>query len=296
MAEQEVVEIEETDELESSEETEVEEVEQDEEASEESEAEESEETDETEESEEEEGDVVISIDGESPAPEEDRSAPEWVKDVRKQNRELKRRVKELEKQNVVETAQTVELGPKPKIGDDGIDYDESKHEAALDEWYEKKREVDTQKAEAQAQEEQKQKQWQGVLDSYEEKKTALKANDYEYAEDNVKEVLSVTQQGIILQGADNPAAMVYALGTNPKKAEELASIKDPVKFAVAMAKLETGMKVTRRKAATKPEKKVNGIGSVAGSTDKQLEKLEAQAEKTGDRSKVLAYKRKLKKK
>jgi hypothetical protein len=56
----------------------------------------------------------------------------------------------------------------------------------------------------------------------------------------------------MLQGADNPALVVYALGKNPKKAKELSEIKDPVKFAFAVAKLEKELKVTNRRAAPHP--------------------------------------------
>jgi len=51
-------------------------------------------------------------------------------------------------------------------------------------------------------------------------------------------VLDPVQQDIILQAAQNPALAVYALGKSKDKAKELASIKDPVKFAFALGKLE----------------------------------------------------------
>ena len=49
-----------------------------------------------------------------------------------------------------------------------------------------------------------------------------------------------------------------------------------------------------KKPTTQPEKKVTGAtGSVSnsGGEDEQLDKLRAEAEKTGDLSKVVAYKR-----
>ena len=129
------------------------------------------------------------------------------------------------------------------------------------------------------------------LNSYSKAKTELKVKDFDDAEATVQETLNSTQQGIILQGAENPALLVYALGKNPKKAKELASITDPVKYAFAVAKLETQLKVTNRKAAPPPEKTVRGTGPVSGTVDSQLERLRADAEKTGDYSKVMAYKR-----
>ena len=99
------------------------------------------------------------------------------------------------------------------------------------------------------------------------------------------------QQGMIVQGAENPALLVYALGKNPKKAKELASITDPVKFAFAVAKLETNLKVTKRKASSRPESKINGTGRPSGSVDNTLDRLRAEAEKTGNYTKVSQYKK-----
>jgi hypothetical protein len=95
----------------------------------------------------------------------------------------------------------------------------------------------------------------------------------------------------VLQGADNPALVIYALGKNPKKAAELAKIEDPVKFAFAVAKLEKELKVTNRKAAPAPERMVSSTGRVSGAVDSTLERLRAEAEKTGNYTKVLQYKR-----
>ena len=102
--------------------------------------------------------------------------------------------------------------------------------------------------------------------------------------------LNITQQGIVLQGAENPALVVYALGKNPSKAKELSSITDPVKFAFAVSKLESQLKVSNRKSAPPPEKVLSGTGR-ASAVDSTLERLRADAEKTGDYTKVTAYKR-----
>jgi hypothetical protein len=105
------------------------------------------------------------------------------------------------------------------------------------------------------------------------------------------DLFNETQQGMIIQGANNSAALVYALGKNPTKAKELASIKDPVKFAWEASKLEGTMKATTRKPRSKPERTVKGSATLSGSTDGTLEKLREEAAKTGDHSKVIAYKK-----
>jgi hypothetical protein len=238
-------------------------------------------------------DVVVTIGEEAPPAEEEHAqAPEWVRELRKSHRELQRKNRELEdklKTGTAETKPAVTLGVKPKLEDH--DYDADKYEAALANWYEQKRQVDEQTAKAEAEAKSANEAWQAKLTSYGKAKTELKVKDFDDAEAAVQEAFSTTQQGIILQGAENPALLIYALGKNPKKAKELASITDPVKYAFAVAKLETQLKVTNRKAAPAPERTVRGTGSVSGTVDSQLERLRAEAEKTGDHTKVIAYKR-----
>lgn len=239
--------------------------------------------------------VVVTIGEESPPPEDEEhaKAPEWVKELRKNHRDLVRENRELKAKLDGKPTENkpVELGPKPTLEDH--DYDTEKFEQELAKWYDRKREVDEAAAKADAQQKEAQSAWQAKLDAYGKAKAELKVKDMEDAEAQATEVLNVTQQGIILQGAENPALVVYALGKNPKKAKELSSITDPVKFAFAVAKLETQLKVTNRKAAPPPEKTVaSGSAPKSGAVDSTLEKLRAEAEKTGDFSKVIAHRRK----
>jgi hypothetical protein len=251
--------------------------------------------DEPTEAEAEEDEDVVSINGEAPDPEteDDDRAPEWVRDLRKEYRNEKRRAKELEQK--VErlergnTPASQPIGLKPTL--ESTDYDTERYETELASWYEKKRTHDDQQNVVQSQQKAVQKEWETKLESYHSSKADLKVKDYEFAEDVVQDNLSVMQQGMIVQGADNPALVVYALGKNPKKAKELASITDPVKFAFAVAKLETNLKVTTRKASSRPEKKISGTARPSGSVDNTLERLRTDAEKTGDYSKVFQYKR-----
>lgn len=244
---------------------------------------------------EEEEDVVVSINGEAPDPEteDDDRAPDWVRDLRKEYRNEKRRAKELEQKiEQLERGRapaSQPLGSKPTL--EGADYDTERYETELASWYENKRTHDDQQNVVQSQQKAVQKEWETKLESYHSSKAELKVKDYDFAEDVVQDNLSVMQQGMIVQGADNPALVVYALGKNPKKAKELASITDPVKFAFAVAKLETNLKVTKRKASSKPEKKISGTGRPSGSVDNTLERLRTEAEKTGDYSKVFQYKK-----
>jgi len=237
--------------------------------------------------------VIIEIAGESPPQEDDAKAPSWVKDLRKSHREQQRENKQLKEQlaklSSAAAPATVELGKKPTI--ESADYDADLYERQLTDWFERKRAVEEQEKRLEAQRRSEQDAWNATLATYGENRKSLKVKDFEEAESIVQDELHNTQQGIILQGADNPALVIYALGKNPKKAKEIASIKDPVKFAFAVAKLETQLKVTNRKASTKPESTISGKAMKSGTVDSTLERLRAAAEKTGDYSKVTAYKR-----
>jgi hypothetical protein len=227
--------------------------------------------------------------GDEPSEEESQPAPDWVRDLRKKNREDQKRIRELEAKLAQTQAPAQTLGKKPELDD--FDYDTVRYEEALSGWFEKKRSYDAQiEAQKRAEEEQTQA-WQSKLESYAQSRTGLKVKDFEDAESSVAEQFNVTQQGVVIQGAENPALVIYALGKNPKKLKEIASIADPVKFAFAIAKLETQLKVANKKSAPPPEKTIGGTAPIRGAVDSTLERLRADAERTGDYSKVYAYKK-----
>jgi len=234
--------------------------------------------------------VVVSIGEEAPPPEEHTPAPEWVKELRKTNRELQRQNRELQARVQAAPPETkpVVIGNKPKLEDH--DYDADAYEEALTSWFERKRQADEINAKQEAEVMNQQKAWQAKLDGYGKAKAELRVKDFEDAEEVAQQVFSITQQGVLLQGADNPALVVYALGKNPAKAKELAEIKDPVKFAFAVAKLEKDLKVTNRRQAPAPERIVTGTGRSSGAVDSTLERLREEAARTGNMTKVIQYK------
>ena len=252
------------------------------------------ETPETEQSEDDE--IVVTIGDESPPSEDEEGfkgpAPEWVKELRKANREKDKRIRDLEaKANQAAEKKPATLGNKPKLED--FDYDAEQYEQALEAFHERKREHDAEEAKKRQAEEAQQREWQAKLDAYNTDKSKLKIRDFDEAEMVVQETLNQTQQGIILHGADNPALLVAALGKNPKKAKELAAVNDPVKFAFAVAKLEKELKVTNRKAPP-PEKTISGNAGISGAvTGSTLERLADKARQTGDWTDYYAAKRKI---
>lgn len=234
--------------------------------------------------------VIVSI-GDEPAPAADdpAKAPEWLRDLRKSNREKDRRIRELEQRIAAPAAapQDLTLGPKPTL--EGSEFDAERFERDLEAWHDRKREVDEQQRKRADAAKAQNDAWQARLNDYGKAKTELKVADFEDAEATARDTFSVVQQGVIVNGADNAAVLIYALGKNPKKAKELAAISDPVKFAFAVAKLETQLKVTPRKTAPVPERQIRGSAQLSGAVDSTLERLRAEADKTGDRTKVAAY-------
>lgn len=242
--------------------------------------------------------VIVTLDGKALESEEDQelhSARPWVRELRKSHREQAKRIRELEaavqtsKQQSPASAPT--LGKKPTMEDDDVDWDVEKFEAKLTKWHDTRREIEQLEHQQKQKQQEAEQAWQSKMSGYETAKAGLKLKDFDDAEEVVKAALDVTQQGIIVQGAENPALVVYALGKNPKKAAELAAIKDPIQYAFAIAKLETQLKVSKGKTPPAPERTVTGNGRVSGSVDSTLERLRKEAERTGDMSKVTAYKR-----
>jgi len=232
-------------------------------------------------------DEIVVMIGDEPVEDKAEAAPEWVRELRRKNREDQRRIRELEAKLATQNPQPT-LGTKPTLEEH--DYDTERYESALTDWIDRKKHYDADLEMQKRAEEEQSLTWQEKLQSYANSRTTLKVKDFEDAETTVAELFNVTQQGVVIQGAENPALVIYALGKNAKKAKELAAITDPVKFAFAIAKLETQLKVNR-KSAPPPEKTVGGTAPIRGAVDSNLDRLRTDAERTGDYSKVFAYKK-----
>lgn len=230
--------------------------------------------------------LVVQIGDAEPEEDEAAKAPQWVRDLRKRARDLERENRELKSGKEPEPEQ---LGSKPTR--ESCDYDDDEYDRQLEAWYERKRETDAAEQRRKDAEREQATTWQGKLSRYAEGRTTLGAKDYEDAETHVVDTLTVTQQGIIVQGADNPALVTYALGKNPSRLKELAAIADPIEFAFAVSKLEVQLKVKDRNNPPPPEKSVRGASGASLGGDTTLDKLRAEAAKTGDYSKVVAYRR-----
>lgn len=239
--------------------------------------------------------LIVTIGEETPPQQDDESrAPEWVRKVRKDNREKDRRIRELEALvGKSEQQKQTQLGPKPTL--ESCDYDADLFERRLDAWKERKAVTDRQAAEARETEAKRQQYFNSKFEAYSTRKAEVinKIPDFADVEETVLHTLDDTQRGVVLAHAKDPALLLYAIGKDEKRLQELAKLSDPVEFIFAVARMETQMKTQSRKPASAPETRITGSAPSLGS-ETQLNKLREAAEKTGDYTKVIAYKKQLK--
>lgn len=251
-------------------------------------------TDEAETSAEDADEVVISIEGESPAEEDDRPEDSSaIRALRQANREKQKRIQELErekKQTVIAAADpAIVIGTKPTLA--SSDYDEVKFESELEAWHSRKQASETKQRADQAKQEKANAEWQRQVANHDNLRRALKVKNADEIEQIARDGLSQIQQNLMVDALENSAMTMHALGRSPKKLKEVASIENPVKFVAAVTRLEMQLNVTPKKVSPLPEQVVRGNAAVTTSADATLERLRKEADKTGDRSKVVRYMR-----
>lgn len=243
-----------------------------------------------------EGDTEIIIDVEQSS----EKTPNWVTNLRKKARELEKENKRLRATAGTQKVPAVFNKKKPELSD--FEFDSEQYEEAYSDWLDEKRSYE---AEIEELNRKKKEESDKIQQNWENKLTAYRASaedfsknnnieDYGEAEETVSGILTEQQAAIIVQGSSKPETVIYGLYRNRKLLEEMAAINDPIDFSFAISKVEDKIKMKGRKPKSDPEKRVNDSGQsreLAG--DRNLEKLRAEAEKTGNYSKVRAYKQKL---
>lgn len=239
---------------------------------------------------EEDGEMVVVLEGDEPEKDEDKEpAPEWVKNVRKENKQLKRELKELKKSKDVKTEEDTPLRARPKLED--FEYDEDQFGDDLDKWVEEKQSFNASQKSKKDEVAAQTKVWETRMSEYDEGKSSFNDDSYTEAETNVSDALDATRVGLIVDAFGSGAAKVVSyLGNNEDKLKELAAIKSLTQFTVAITRLEGKMTTQKRNIKPKPERRIKG-GTPAPSGSKTLEQLEKEADRTGDRSKIVAFKR-----
>lgn len=246
--------------------------------------------------------LVVSIgEAEGDGEEDEAAASPVIRDIRKAQREAVRALRQRERENAELKAELQRLkgggpedqplGARPTLESCG--YDEDKFAAELESWHDRKRQQEEQRRQREESERQAQARWQSRVEAVNKAGSGLKVKDQEEALASFEDAFSVVQRGIVLDLTEDPkdaALLRYALGKNPEVAKKLAAIDNPVRFAGAVAKiLYKDLNVKPRKAAPPPDRQVRSSVAGAAAVDSTLARLQAEADKTGDRSKVAKY-------
>jgi len=228
----------------------------------------------------------------------DEDASSVIRNMRKREREKDRKLRQAEREleqlrKAQQPQQQVpELPPKPTL--ESCDWDEWEFEKKLIDWQKQASQVEQAKAKAQEQQQALVREAEAKRTAYQENAKKLKAKDFADAEEEVVSIFDQTRQSILLEAADNPALLVYALGKNPTQLERLSKITNLAKFAAEIGKLEKDLKVSKPTKPTPADTNLRSNAAPSGSS-KKLAELEAEANRTGDRTKLIAYKKSLRK-
>jgi len=238
--------------------------------------------------------AVVSLDEQEDSPPQAEEAPQWVKDLRKKSKEDAKRIRDLEEKLKERDAPVdiPKLGEKPRLAD--FDFDEDAFATALDSWHAQKLRVAEAEAEKHRELEAKQAAMKAKQERYIQSRAELEIPDYEELEDEVKSILNPVQQALIVEGCKKPAEFVATLAKSPKTLKDLAAIVDPAEFAFEAGKLYGKLEAmkTQPKAKPAPETRVRAA-TTGAAVDGKLDKLREEAEKSGDYSKLLAYKKQM---
>ncbi|AFJ47267.1 hypothetical protein [Shimwellia blattae] len=202
-------------------------------------------------------------------------APQWVKDLRKNNREKDKELRELRRQleeiqskpAEVQQPQSDALPPKPTL--ESCDYDEAAFEQAVTDWHEKKSRADQQKQQQERQQQENIQKFQQRLQKHQERATKLPVKDYRETEEIVRRELPVIQQEILIHAADEGSELIaYALGKNPQLRQRVAAETDPIRAAFLLGQISKQVSLAPKpKKAIKPEPEVRGGGADAKQDD-----------------------------
>lgn len=202
-------------------------------------------------------------------------APQWVKDLRKNNREKDKELRELRreleqvKSKPVEQQpqQTDAIPPKPTL--ESCDWDEVAFEQAVTDWHEKKSRVEQQNQQKQRQQQEYQQNFQKRIDAHKERASKLPVKDYQEMEEIARRELSDIQKEILIYAADEGSELIaYALGKNQKLRQRVAAETDPIRAAFLLGQISKQVSLApKAKKAIKPEPEVRGGGADAKQDD-----------------------------
>lgn len=222
------------------------------------------------------GDEEISLTEEDDDHVDGQPAPQWIKDLRKANREKDKELREMRRQleqlqsrpaEQQPQQQTDVIPPKPTL--ESCEYDEAAFEQAMTDWHEKKSRAEQQKQQQERQQQEYQQRFQQRVEAHKQRAAKLPVKDYQEMESIVLSELKPIQQEIIIHAADEGSELIaYALGKNPQLRQRVAAETDPIRAAFLLGQISKQVSLAPKpKKAIKPEPEVRGGGADAKQDD-----------------------------
>jgi len=222
------------------------------------------------------GDEEISLTEEGDDHVDGQPAPQWVKDLRKNNREKDKELRELRRQlEQVQSRpaeqqpqqQTDVIPPKPTL--ESCDYDEEAFETALTDWHEKKGRAEQSKQQQQRQQQENQQRFQQRLEAHNQRAAKLPVKDYQEMEQIVRAEVPDLHKEILIHCADEGSELIaYGLGKSQQLRQRVAAETDPIRAAFLLGQISKQVSLAPKpKRAIKPEPEVRGGGADAKQDD-----------------------------
>ncbi|OFC63019.1 phage capsid protein [Candidatus Erwinia dacicola] len=203
-------------------------------------------------------------------------APQWVKDLRKNNREKDKELRELRRQlEQVQSRpteqqpqqQTDVIPPKPTL--ESCEYDEEAFEQAITDWHEKKSRAEQQMQQKERQQQEYQQRFQQRVEAHKQRAAKLPVKDYQEMEEIVRAEVPDLHKEILIHCADEGSELIaYGLGKSQQLRQRVAAETDPIRAAFLLGQISKQVHLAPKpKKAIKPEPEVRGGGADAKQDD-----------------------------
>lgn len=231
---------------------------------------------------EDEGDLEIEIEGE----EAEEETP-LVKTLRQQLRDTNGELTQYRKQSAPRVA---DPGPKPTL--EGCEWDEAKFEAQYDAWKDATAKAQNASRDDAERQRVNNMEFERLTIRHQQRAEVLKIPNFEEYQRVVVDALGPEMAGAALVLADDSAKLVAALGRNPAALARITAEPNPLKQIKLLLQTEAKI-VMKKKGPPPPERDTITRSSTSAALlagDKKMEAMEKEAARTGDRSKIVAYK------
>lgn len=203
-------------------------------------------------------------------------APQWVKDLRKNNREKEKELRELRRELEQVKSKPAEpqpmqqadvIPPKPTL--ESCDYDEVAFEQAVTDWHEKKSRVEQSKQQQQRQQQEYQQRFQQRVEAHQKRASTLPVKDYQQMEEIVRAEVPDLHKEILIHCADEGSELIaYGLGKSQQLRQRVAAETDPLRAAFLLGQISKQVSLAPKvRKAIKPEPEVRGGGADAKQDD-----------------------------